>query len=406
MKVLIIDMGSRLNTLGGEAVIARVLYMKLKDKHDTFYLGYDVAYSKKDKNAIVLPRGKNLGSGLRNSFVSEIGAFRALYYLVFVRKLRSIGIDKALLAQKIADVRPDLIIANSVQDYPLLKYLKRKGLQFKSIYIDHGSLSTANTKGYFTKEGMPLTIGTGINSTSLKSAKKAFFNFFDMNVALNKWHLRAIREFTNKVEYIPNGIDVKIWRQPALEKRVKENYNISRNDTVVLYVGRLFERQKNLSVLIRAFKQIEGINIKLLLVGAGPSLESYRIIADGDNRIHFAGPKSGNELNSIYNISSLFILPSNWEGFPITMIEAAAHSIPIILSKNAYIDDLKRKDLGDIVSFDTKSPQDLKRKILLVLKNKKVRTRSIKSSRNIVRLFREENMIAAYRDLLSVMNAS
>ena len=123
-------------------------------------------------------------------------------------------------------------------------------------------------------------------------------------------------------------MDIKSDKNAIKERRLRERYGIDVNDFVVLYIGRMFDRQKNVSTLIRAFKGIKEKNLKLLLVGDGPSLDSYKRLAEGDGRIIFAGSVKDAETSSIYNISSLFVLPSFWEGFSLTVLEAASHSLP------------------------------------------------------------------------------
>ena len=148
---------------------------------------------------------------LRKSRLSENTAVRMVYNLVFNRML--VGIDRSSIAVSVSAIMPDVIIANSISDFALLAYLRRRGIKFKSIYIDHGSLSTT-TSSYLSKESIPLTFGSGINSITLDGAKRKFFNFFDMNVALNVKQEREILKFTDKVTRIANGIriDTKVGR--------------------------------------------------------------------------------------------------------------------------------------------------------------------------------------------------
>ncbi len=341
-----------------------------------------------------------MGSKTRNSKLSEIGLLRAGYYFLYVRNMMGLNISQHELLQKVKWIEPKVIIANSVQDFVVLKYLRKKGLKFKSIYIDHGSLSTSNTKGYFSKEGIPLTIGTGINALSLQDAKRKFFNFFDMNVALNLNQLKAISKYTRKVNYIPNGLNVATRKEPKYEELLRKKFGISKKDFVVLYVGRMFDRQKNVKTLVKAFKETKGHNLKLLLLGDGPSLPEYQELASKDARIIFVGPKPSSELNAIYNISNLFVVPSRWEGFTLTTLEAAAHNLPLLLSRDAYIPDLHDPKIPSIPSFNTTDANALKRQIELILGNNTVREKAIKASKVITKLFTEQKMLKAYKDLI------
>ena len=403
MKVLIVDLGSRLNAFGGQAKVAALLYKDLKRYFETYYLGYKTEYIGRGKNALILKRGKRLGLSLRKSKLSEIGILRLGYNLMIVRGLRNLGMPKQELARKILEIKPDVIIANSLQDIVLLRYLKHKGLAFKSVYIDHGSLSTGTTSGYFSKEGIPLTIGSGLVASSVKNAKMKFVNFFDMNIAINREQFASMKGMTDKVAYIPNGLAQPKMRSVRVEKELRQKFGISPDDFVVLYIGRMFERQKNVSTLIKAFSSINKGEMKLLLVGEGPSVPDYMKLADCDRRIIFTGSVEDSLVTHLYNIANVFVLPSNWEGFSLTMLEAAGHSLPLILSENAYVRDLKEKKIDNVISFRTKSPEDLRKKILIVNEDEKARSEAIRASKKITKEFSEDKMISAYRRLISGM---
>lgn len=397
-KVLIVDLGSKFNTFGGQARMAAVLNKRLGSYFKTYYLGYETAYSKGIKHPIFIQRSKRMGLSIRRSKFSEMWLPRLAYNFLVVSRMSDL--DKEDIFRRVKEISPDVVISNSIQDINLLSFLRSKGLRFKAIYIDHGSVSTG-IKSYLSKEGIPLTVGTGVNALSVAGKKSRFFNFYDMNVALNHDQLSRMCDFTDKVALIQNGLDIKAEKNPAKMAALRERYGIDANDFVVLYIGRMFERQKNVGALIRAFKGVDGSDLRLLLVGDGPSLHSYRRLADGDRRIIFAGGAKDDEVGAIYDISSLFVLPSFWEGFSLTILEAAAHSLPMILSSSAYVDDLKGEGLGRIASFDPRNVDELRKKIVALHSSKELRAAGARSSAKIRLKFTEDLMIEKYRRMIS-----
>ncbi|MEM0143504.1 MAG: hypothetical protein QXL94_06095, partial [Candidatus Parvarchaeum sp.] len=137
-NIIIMDLGSRLNSIGGQARMASVLFRGLKKNFNTFYLGYETDYIKKEKNAIILERGKKLNANLRKNPLSETWIMRIAYNFVIVRHM--LGINPQDIYKKLLKIHPSAIIANSINDITLLKYLRKKGMNFKCIYIDHGSI--------------------------------------------------------------------------------------------------------------------------------------------------------------------------------------------------------------------------------------------------------------------------
>ncbi len=396
MNVLIVDMGSRLNKFGGEERMASLLQKRLKGSFTTFYLGYETHYTGNGKDHIILGRGKRINENIRRNILSELSPFRVAYYLFYVRNLFGIGMGRGILLERIRRINPEVIISNSIQDFPIINYLRGKGLDFKTMYIDHGSISTGNTAGYFSKEGIPMTFGTGINAASFEKARAEFFRFFNMNIAINLMQFEAISRYTKKVAYIPNGLDIKARREPSMERQLRSRFGIKEGDFVVLYVGRLFDRQKNVSTLIRSFTLIDDPRMKLVVAGEGPSFSEYKALAGDDGRIIFTGRLEEKRLNSIYNLADLFVLPSVWEGFNLTVLEAAAHSIPIVLSKNAYSQDLRKASGDHIETFDTFKHEELARLLDRVRKNKGMRERLRKASHEINAFFTEEKMLKRY----------
>ncbi len=393
MRVLIIDMGSKMNRFGGEARVAAQLHSKLKRYFETFYLGYETPYLEK-KNTFIIEREKLKFSKTMRTGLSESWIMRAGYYFLAGR-MHNIGISKDEIKNVFDKVKPDIVISNSLADFPILRYAK-KFYSFKSIYIDHVNLSGETFSKFFSKNSLPFTLGTGMFGTSIASMKKKFFSFFDANVALNLEQKEKMEKLTEKVVYIPNGI-AKPKKDRKARIRFLERFALN-GKFVYLFVGRMFERQKNVSTLIRAFKELKNENIALALVGEGPSLGEYLKIAKGDKRIIFTGPLDDNMLNGAYSASSVFILPSFWEGFSITMLEASSHGLPIIISKPANPSDFRKEGIR-LLTFDPRNYKELKSKMELILEPK-IYESAKKESEKIAKRFSEARMINDYRELI------
>lgn len=108
----------------------------------------------------------------------------------------------------------------------------------------------------------------------------------------------------------------------------------------ILYSGR-FDRAKGLFELIDAVAELrnEGFNIRCNIVGVEiPSQVSIRqaLIERSEelgieNFLIFHGMKTiGIELNKIYRMADIYVIPSYHEGFPRTIWEAMANSLPVI----------------------------------------------------------------------------
>ena len=137
-----------------------------------------------------------------------------------------------------------------------------------------------------------------------------------------------INNINKKVFYIPNGVNVKEF----------DSINIPKfGNPTLIFVGRLHP-QKNLKNLIMAINIVkEKIpNINLLIVGRG-RLEKELLGQVRELKLQgivkFLGEKTGKDLIKLYKSSHAFILPSIYEGQPLTLLEAWASRLPVIVTK-------------------------------------------------------------------------
>lgn len=138
------------------------------------------------------------------------------------------------------------------------------------------------------------------------------------------------QNFRSDVTYIPNGVNLF---SPTPFSTAGERFGI-REREYLLYVGRL-TREKNIHLLINAFKRVK-TNMKLIIVGGSShSIEYVREleeISSSDSRIRLTGPIYDDALEELYSNAYLFVLPSEIEGLPIVLLEALAHGNAVLVS--------------------------------------------------------------------------
>jgi len=130
---------------------------------------------------------------------------------------------------------------------------------------------------------------------------------------------------TNRIIYLPNSIDVNSFH-PKGEKE----------DNLLLYLGRIVP-VKGLHVLLESLRYVKQ---STCLVIAGPigDFKYYQYITEqierenrkGRHKVTYLGTVPQQELIRIYQKASIFILPSFWEAFPVTILEALSCETPVI----------------------------------------------------------------------------
>lgn len=177
--------------------------------------------------------------------------------------------------------------------------------------------------------------------------------------------------FKGTIVYLPNFVNLEEY---------KPQYAGEENS--IIYFGRL-SKEKGLFTLLEAMK---GLNIKLKIIGEGPSKEDLkrRAFGAGSSNIEFLGYMAGEDLKDEIRKSMFVILPSEWyENNPRTIIEGFALGKPAISARIGGIPELVKDDETGL-TFEPWNTDDLKRKISHLLENPSEILRMGKIARKIV----------------------
>ena len=101
----------------------------------------------------------------------------------------------------------------------------------------------------------------------------------------------------------------------------------------ILCVGRL-DPSKGFDDVIRAFGIAKPKDLKLVIAGGSLGSDDYaaKLMESAADNIIFAGPRSSDDVRTLYRNAALFVHPSYHEGFPMVVLEALAADAPILLS--------------------------------------------------------------------------
>ncbi len=133
-----------------------------------------------------------------------------------------------------------------------------------------------------------------------------------------------------KVDVIYNGINLEKFRK---------NFNLQKDNPIILFVGRLFV-QKGVEYFLKAAKKVleHRNDVDFIVVGNGdlmPYLIDLSIKLNIQDHVFFTGFIPEEEKIKYYKISDCFVMPSVSEPFGITALEAVASETPLIISKNS-----------------------------------------------------------------------
>lgn len=158
----------------------------------------------------------------------------------------------------------------------------------------------------------------------IKYGEKVMVRHADAIIVLS----RNIQEYfkatyQRETVFIPNGVS-KPEIRPAAEIRKKWGLE---KDSYILFLARITE-EKGAHYLIEAFKQIK-TEKKLVIAGGVSDTNEYmhKLInmAKEDKRIIFTGFVQGSLLDELYSNAYVYVLPSDLEGMPLSLLEAMSY---------------------------------------------------------------------------------
>lgn len=118
--------------------------------------------------------------------------------------------------------------------------------------------------------------------------------------------------------------------------RLAERLDVDPDRPYALFVGTL-EPRKNVPMLLEAFGELrDSMDAQLLLVGARAWLDEPIFTAHARSGVgdaaRFLGPLGEDDLAVLYSHAGVFVLPSQYEGFGLTLLEAMACGAPVVSS--------------------------------------------------------------------------
>ena len=236
---------------------------------------------------------------------------------------------------------------------------KREVRQFLKEHPEYRIIhSNLEERSYFAlkeakKLGVPVRISHSHNRPlgfDLKLLMRYYFRFmlkyynthmFSCGVEAGDWLYG--KKNRDKVIIMNNAIDAKEYVYDREKSQaMKETLGVSEK-LVIGHVGRFFP-QKNHRFLIEIFKEIHDRNADavLLLVGGGELDDSLKNeikqkVEDLGltDCVQFLGVRE--DVNELMQAFDLFLLPSLFEGLPVTMVEAQASGLPCVISDKVPI---------------------------------------------------------------------
>ncbi len=303
MNILWIDLG--IGDIGGGQIYNSRLMNSLDDNFNLFLLtSFEKFYvNNLKKNIVVVKYGrmKIYMDFLLNKIIKRRNRVLIILLLALPLFFELLYLKKGL---KKLNINIDLIISTDGYYIGELLSIFSGFKKVKRIHLVH-SATPINLKGVpFSRDFIKIIL------RFVSTYGRVFF------LTLNSKATSDFNEiFPMSAFQLGVGIDVERYFPRNWEDR----------ENIILYVGRIDERQKNLSILIKVARVVEGTQFKIVIAGDGKDLQYYKKLSSSlgvEPYINFLGYIGEDEKLELLARSKIFVNPSIEEGLSNAVLEA------------------------------------------------------------------------------------
>jgi glycosyltransferase involved in cell wall biosynthesis len=289
----------------------------------------------------VLPRGakEECYGGVRIRRLDPPGLMKGAGWRAFPAMLSFIArLALLLIAER---KRYDVVVVSGIKTIPLTAVPVCRWLHKKCVLRLESPFELVEPISAESLHLMHGAVGTGV-SRVLRTLQRAMLKRADCAIAISGEITARLAQFgaaPKKVVQIPNVVDLSIFSPATAERRraLRERFGLNSETIAVLYVGRL-SRAKGVMMLIEGWSRINAKypEARLVMVGGGADswdnceadiVEYVRAHALGRS-VTLAGHSTA--VHEYLQAADLFVSPSDYEGFSLTLVEAMGCALPIV----------------------------------------------------------------------------
>src|SRR4051812_16145780 len=217
--------------------------------------------------------------------------------------------------------------------------------------IVHTFLLTASLYGRLAAilEHVPIVIGTEVNIYERKRAHHVLAERLLMSktnrviVSANSvrdFYVDQVHVDPAKIDVLYNAVDWKSIQPTKSRDAMRGSLGLAPNAKVAGVIARLTE-QKGHRFLFQALTTPALADVQLVVVGDGELRDALKAEVQDlgiASRVHFLGARR--DLGDLLSAMDVFVMPSLWEGLPLSMILAMGAAMPVVATEVAGIPEI------------------------------------------------------------------
>ena len=227
--------------------------------------------------------------------------------------------------------------------------------------ILHTFLLTASLYGRFAAmlARVPIVIGSEVNIYERKqplhrAAERWLMRHTDAVVAsaesVRDFYVDQIAADPDKVVVIYNAVDWKQLETTKNRAEVRAEIGLPADAPAAGIIARLTEQKAHRVLFDALVARPELSSLHVIAVGDGELRDELRARADHlglSARVHFVGARR--DLGNILSAVDMFVMPSLWEGLPLSLVLAMGAGVPVIASRVAGIPEVVQDGVSGLL---------------------------------------------------------
>jgi glycosyltransferase involved in cell wall biosynthesis len=267
----------------------------------------------------------------------------------------SYGTYSSEVSDVLRELKPDIVHVHVWRHPHVFQVAKlKRTIGFKIILHGHAPFHGFNQ----------LSLVTWLYHRSIDIFGHDYLKSYDKYIALTPYEVEKVISMglrRDRVTILPNGINEDTCRID----------NTERDERQILYLGRI-SKAKNLDILVKAMTYVSKEIRNAEIVLAGPDEGVVKNLIEYARRnsvnIKYLGTLAEAEKHKLYLQSYVYSLPSLYEPFGITLLEAAQHGLPLTIT--GYGGQQYVAPPNIISLWEKPTPEDFSQAILTLLTNK------------------------------------
>jgi glycosyltransferase involved in cell wall biosynthesis len=298
--------------------------------------------------------------------------------------------------------------------------------KFYNIWRQSGIVSDLKKDGIDIFHGLSGELPSGLRNANIKSVVTIhdliflhypeFYSFFDRKIHFYKFKkaaknadlIIAISEQTkkdiidflkidaSKIKVVYQGCQAVFKEKFTAEEKheVAQKYNLPQK--FLLNVGTIEARKNVLSVV----KAIQDLDVKLVIIGGETkytaTVLNCIIQNNMQDKVLFIKNLNSKELAIVYQLSTVFVYPSLFEGFGIPIIEALYSKTPVITTNSGVFPEAGGPDS---IYVNPQNVEEIQEKIKMLLENEKLRNEISEKGHIFVQKFNDTAIVEQVMNL-------